>query len=140
MARTKYTTTLGFRINNPTNIRYSAVNNWQGQTGQRGGFCTFVRPSFCYRATSLILFRYISRGWDTTEELIKHWAPSTENNTEAYITFVCKKGGFRRDTRFTRYDKNMLIMLMIAMTQIECAGYTPDRSIVELGYDLAITR
>lgn len=139
MARLRYTTSIGFINNNPTNIRYSPRNNWKGQIGQKSGFCVFVSKSFCYRATSKILFKYISTGWDTIEQIINHWAPSSENNTEAYITFVCKKGGFRRATKLSKYDKSKIVMLMTAMSQIECAGYTPQRNIVELGYDLAVT-
>lgn len=139
MPRVRYNTTLGFINNNPTNIRHSVLNKWQGQTGQRKGFCVFSTKTWAFRATAKILFKYIERGNDTIEKMINAWAPQTENNTEAYITYVCKKTHIERKQKITKYNRNAICSIISAMCYVECAGYIPARNIVELGYDLAVT-
>lgn len=84
--------------NNILNIRYSKRNRWLGQDGQRRGFCNFKSFSYCVRA-GLILFCYSYRrqGLDTVEGIINRFAPPSENNTERYISFVCRKSFYNRD-------------------------------------------
>ncbi len=137
--REKYTTCVGYRNNNPTNIRYVESNKWQGMRGSRGGFCVFDSMSSCYRATAIILFKYIDRGDNTIEKMIRRWAPTTENPTESYIRYVCHKTGVARDYAITKYSRRILPKVIQAMCGFECAGFTPPLADVELGYDLAIT-
>ena len=78
--------------NNPLNIRYSKYNVWRGMTGSHKGFCVFANLSFGVRAAILLLktyyFKYHLR---TIRSIIERYAPSCENDTEAYISFVSKK-------------------------------------------------
>ena len=139
MARLRYTTSLGFRNNNPTNIRYDEHTKWKGQIGHRAGFCVFSGKEWAFRATFKILFKYIDRGQDSIEKIINTWAPPTENNTEAYITFVVKKTSIYRSQKISKYNRTAMVSIVKAMCQMECAGYTPQTNIVEIGYDLVLT-
>lgn len=77
--------------NNPLNIRYSRVNNWQGQTGRTKGFCNFSDVKYCIRAAFKILMSYRRRGVKSYREIIYAYAPPSENNTENYLRFVCQQ-------------------------------------------------
>lgn len=92
-AETAPTKAIGYRINNPLNIRYSTANNWKGQTGEQSGFCVFDSPENGLRAAMVNLKSYRKKGVITIGDIISRWAPPTENNTQNYIDFVCKKLG-----------------------------------------------
>lgn len=82
--------------NNPLNIRCSAAFNWVGQIGSTRGFCDFEDVVFCRRAGLYLLMRsYRRAGVIRLEDIIKRWAPSSENDTFAYIRFVCETTGFK---------------------------------------------
>lgn len=85
----------GLRRNNPGNVRTGQP--WQGLTEQQddSGFCTFVDPEHGIRAMMLILHTYAGRGITTIEGIITAWAPSEENNTEAYINDVVGRLGVK---------------------------------------------
>ena len=77
--------------NNPFNIRNNIGNNWLGQTGSNKGFCVFSRLEYGVRAACIIVCRsYRKRGILTIQEIINTFAPSSENDTDKYIVFVCK--------------------------------------------------
>lgn len=78
--------------NNPLNIRYSKKNNWKGQIGQTSGFCDFSDIEYGIRACLYLLKKsYKKRGLITYGELIKAYAPPTENNTNRYLSYICDK-------------------------------------------------
>lgn len=82
--------------NNPLNIRNSAAYNWVGQTGSTRGFCDFQAIEYCRRAGLYLLMRsYRRAGVIRLEDIIKRWAPSSENDTVSYIRFVCETTGFK---------------------------------------------
>ena len=74
---------------NPFNIRYSKRNKWLGQIGNLHGFCRFKDDSFGIRAAILLVRNYIRAGYNTPTRIITRFAPPFENNTDAYISFVC---------------------------------------------------
>ena len=80
---------LGARLNNPFNIRYSTSNNWLGQIGNVNGFCKFSLPFYGVRAFALLYRTYLRTGRNTIARFIRSYAPSVENNTGLYIKFVC---------------------------------------------------
>lgn len=106
---------LGIRLNNPLNIRYSYNNKWLGQTGSYFGFCEFESSDYGLRAAMLLLERYIVvyhlrfvRG------IINRFAPSVENNTEAYIRFVqtsLDKDGYDSYSPIEPYSNNFYILI-----------------------------
>lgn len=76
--------------NNPLNIRYSRLNKWKGQTGQRKGFCEFSSMYYGIRAALyLLIVSYSRRGIKTYREIIYAYAPPSENNSDNYLYFVC---------------------------------------------------
>ena len=88
--------------NNPLNIRTSAHYNWDGQTGATRGFCNFDGVEKCRRAGAYLLMRsYRRAGAKRLGDVIKRYAPPCENNTNAYISFVCKRTGFQPETELT---------------------------------------
>ena len=137
--RLEYTTTLGYMNHNPTNIRYSENNKWQGQIGSSKGFCVFNSEIMCYRATTKIIKKYIDRGENTVEKIITLWAPKSENPTEAYVRFICTKTGIKRNRPLSIYERRLIVAIIVAMTAFECRRYYPPISYVEAGYDLAVT-
>lgn len=77
--------------NNPFNIRFSNNNNWVGQLTSDNGFCTFRSIDFGVRAMLMILCRYNNIGISTIEGIINRFAPTSENPTSSYISFVCNR-------------------------------------------------
>lgn len=97
----------GLRNNNPGNIDYNPRNAWQGQLGIEVGvpkprFARFDTPENGIRALGKLLLNYRGKdgmpgvggpGIDTVLETINRWAPSVENNTQAYALAVAKRLG-----------------------------------------------
>jgi hypothetical protein len=81
----------GIRNNNPGNIKLGTA--WDGLSDEQNDdvFCQFKEPVWGIRALMRILlvyrFNYKIR---TIEDIIGRWAPPSENDTEAYINYVCK--------------------------------------------------
>lgn len=99
--------------NNPLNVRFSIKNLWKGQTGQRKGFATFSNLSFGIRAACIIIMRsYRKRGLVTPRQIIGTWAPPSENNTDGYLSFVCRMMDINPDSELSTLDYPMLIASM----------------------------
>ena len=82
--------------NNVLNIRTSSSFSWAGQNGSTKGFCNFEGIEMCRRAGLYLLMRsYRRAGVVKLAEVIKRWAPPTENNTSNYVDFVCKRSGLQ---------------------------------------------
>lgn len=80
---------LGINNNNPLNIRFSSLNKWIGLQGVNKGFCVFQSMDYGLRAGIITLRTYINKHHLTdVEDIIKRFAPSSENNTSSYISYV----------------------------------------------------
>lgn len=85
-------TTRGIRNNNPGNLRKSK-DQWLGMSKEQNdpSFITFDSMEYGCRALFKTLRTYVEqRGLNTVSEIIRRYAPSNENNTEAYINSVCQ--------------------------------------------------
>ena len=51
---------LGYRLNNPFNIRYNLLNEWVGQTKPICGFCSFISLKYGVRAFAILYRTYIN--------------------------------------------------------------------------------
>lgn len=112
----------GIRNNNPGNIRWGSKWNGLDPEGKKKDkeFCVFVDPVFGIRALTRLLMNYYRiYGIDTIRGVITRYAPSNENNTEAYINHVCKLMGVGPDDEVDLYDENTMRPLIKAIIQHE---------------------
>lgn len=110
----------GIRNNNPGNIRIGAA--WQGsiKPNTDGSFVQFETPQYGIRAMAKVLNTYNKRhGLKTIRDIIKRWAPSNENNTEAYVSAVSSFTSHAPDEEYDIYDPVKLRSLMVAITRVE---------------------
>ena len=78
--------------NNIFNIRHSDKYMWQGQTGQKKGFCEFQTKELGIRAWLILMRSYRRKyGCRTIRQIVTRFAPPSENNTERYIHY-CAEG------------------------------------------------
>lgn len=127
----------GIRNNNPLNIRIG--NNWWGEVDNQTDtqFEQFEKMEYGIRAAFIILRRYIEKyKRNTIELIINSWAPSSENNTKAYISTVAKKMGIDPTLELHYDDRRRMIDLASAMIEVEC-GCPVTREVIALGYDIA---
>lgn len=131
----------GLRNNNPGNLRVNPANNWRGKlTGSAKkdkAFEEFVSMAYGYRALMVNAYTLITRdGYDTIESFIEAWAPPKENDTEAYIRAVCRKLGADRRSKINYQDREYMIALASAISEVENAPYKAVRSDVEAGWEM----
>ncbi len=122
------TTPRGVRNRNPGNIDFNPRNDWQGQIGKEpnGRFAIFDTPENGIRALGKLLINYRGKegmpgvggkGIDTVLETINRWAPSNENDTQAYAAAVAKRIGVRTtdpiDIRNPATLKGMVVSIII---------------------------
>ena len=141
--------TRGMRNNNPLNIRrMSNKRLWQGQKEdtKEKEFCVFNALEMGYRAAWILLDNYLLWFAQHGEpycinSIINRWAPSTENNTRAYIGRVCKLTNMKGDEllRAPFLDKQKFMKIMAAMTCVENGISMDDVPLesIEKGFRLA---
>ena len=110
--------TRGIRNCNPGNIRKG--ENWEGMDEERtaleSSFCVFKETKWGIRALCRILLTYYRRdGLETVEEIIRRYAPSTENDTESYIKDVCQRTGFKAREKLRLQDRETMLKLIKAI-------------------------
>ena len=88
------------RNNNPLNIRRSK-DQWQGLDAKQNdsSFFKFESMAMGWRAAFIILTKtyYHKYRLFTIRKIIKRWAPSVENDTEAYVKRVSDLTGIDPD-------------------------------------------
>lgn len=127
----------GIRNNNPLNIRIGNV--WLGEVKHPTdkSFEQFISMEYGIRAGFVILRRYIRRyGIDTIAEIVSRWAPSSENNTKAYISAVTNRTHLNPDLPVRFEDKEVMCSIVSAMIEVECGCSVPMEKIKK-GYELA---
>jgi len=128
-------TTRGYRNNNPLNICHS-TDTFQGEIkGDDKAFKTFSSIRYGYRAAFVTLATYLSRGWNTIEKIVTHWAPPNENNTAGYIADVERWSGVPRNKLLTLADGADYILIVAAMSFVE-NGRNAAISEVTAGFNL----
>ena len=90
----------GIRNNNPLNIRRSK-DQWKGMAEVQNdrSFCQFETLEYGWRAAFYLLTRtyYHKYRLYTIRDIISRWAPSSENDTSAYIANVSRLTGIDPD-------------------------------------------
>lgn len=91
----------GVRNNNPFNIKRSQIV-WVGEIpdSQKTDkvFEQFKSLNLGLRAGIKLLRNYVRKGFNTPEKIISRFAPSSENNTKAYINYLVKQGFCKSST------------------------------------------
>lgn len=108
----------GIRNNNPGNIVRTS-DAWKGMSADQSGddhFVVFDAPVWGLRAMARVLRKYIASGADTVQEIIARWAPSNENDTDAYVAAVSQSMGVSPSDTVT---DALLPSLMAAITKHE---------------------
>ncbi|EBQ4836125.1 structural protein [Salmonella enterica subsp. arizonae] len=112
----------GIRNNNPGNIRWG--DDWKGLVPKEQrtdkAFCQFVTPEYGIRAMIVILRNYQRKhGLNTITDIINRWAPTNENNTQAYIDSVAKTTGTAPDQFVHTDDSRFMMKLLQAIIRHE---------------------
>lgn len=104
----------GLRNNNPGNVR-AAPN----AIGYDGSFPIFASAKDGNAAMARQLMLYGDRGNNTLNGIIHTYAPSNENDTQAYVNDVAKQTGFDPRARLDLSSPETLNKLMAAMIKHE---------------------
>ncbi|EAA6551606.1 structural protein [Salmonella enterica subsp. diarizonae] len=112
----------GIRNNNPGNIRWG--DDWKGLVpkSQRTDkdFCQFITPEYGIRAMIVILRNYQRKhDLNTINGIISRWAPTNENNTQAYIDSVAKATDTAPDQIIHTDDSRFMMKLLQAIIRHE---------------------
>lgn len=105
---------LGLRNNNPGNLR-AAPNT----SGGNGGFVQFPTAHDGLAALARQLQLYADRGNNTLSGILHSYAPSGENNTQAYIRNVSDSTGYPPRERLDMYNPEVLQQVMAAIIHHE---------------------
>lgn len=129
----------GLRNNNPGNIRDTG-QGWQGEipAQQRTDleFCQFVTIEYGYRALLKLLQNYHRvYGCQTLADYISRWAPSNENDTNAYLRAVCQDMDASATYVPDITDRETMCDLAAAISRVE-NGRPAVRAEVEGGWAL----
>lgn len=133
--------TLGYRNNNPLNIRYYAKNNWLGRLipNTDGVYEQFIEMPYGYRAAAFLLRKYITeQGLNTIDLIVNKWAPEGDgkNNPDAYAKSVSMTTGYSRSKVLTATAKEIKDLLY-AMAIVENGrNPLPNKNDIDLGYKL----
>lgn len=119
----------GYRNNNPGNIRElpGDKTDWVGErtTDDDPAFEEFETPADGFRALARTLLTYQRRHkLRTVSAIIARWAPPSENNTVAYVGFVCKALQVEPDEEIDVENRATLALLCNAIARKE-NGYRP---------------
>ncbi|WP_308719016.1 structural protein [Komagataeibacter xylinus] len=132
----------GIRNNNPGNLNFAHQPGAYLETGvSNPRFAAFPTMADGIRALRDQLLRYAARGLTTVSSIISVYAPSTENETAAYITTLCHHMGVQADTVLDLNDPATMAALIGGITTIENGpGHlTPARIDQALGVTPAAT-
>ncbi len=126
----------GIRNNNPLNIELG--DPWQGLSPRQtdGRFAQFDAPEYGFRAAAKVLNTYQGKhGLKTPREMISRWAPSHENNVDAYVNSVAKRSGLNPDKPIDLSKDGFRLLEAMALHE---NGVQPfDRATIEKGIEMA---
>lgn len=129
------------RNNNPMNIVKGSP--WQGlmplemmtpEQAAEDRFAVFSAPRWGFRAAAVTIITYFDKYQiDTIRGVIQRWAPPNENDTNAYIGFVCAHSGFASDEVLDLHSYDILFKILKAMSQEEAGAWYFNDTDIEAG-------
>lgn len=121
------------RRNNPGNIR-SGGARYKGEMGSQGGFRVFKDAAWGFRAMFVLLNTYRVRyGLRSIREMLNRYAPPIENDTEAYVGYVCTACRMSDYYPLDTEDHDDMVPVVRAMARME-QGHDVDPAAVEEGW------
>ena len=110
----------GLRNNNHGNIR-SNSDLFQGEVKSADPeFKQFRTMAYGYRAVFKILRNYDKKYFlHTIHDIITRWAPSSENNTVAYVKSVSTYSGIGADESIDTDNREIMIRIVAGMSRVE---------------------
>lgn len=106
------------RNNNPGNLEFRGQAGATREDGE-GRFAKFGSQEEGVAALARQLQLYGSRGIDTIEQIISKYAPSSENDTGAYIAAMVKRMGVSADQKLDLDDPQVLSGLIQGISRHE---------------------
>lgn len=132
--------TRGERNNNPGNIRFDSRWTWQGQIGKdKDGYLLFDTVENGIRAIGKDLLSKFSRGLNTVRKIIEVYAPSFENNTEAYISAVSRSLGVEDSAVIDLYKTGTMQAFITAIIKHENGRVSYSSSVINSGVRKALS-
>ena len=132
---------------NPGNIDRHAGVSWQGQSNDQSGdsrFVVFKTPEYGIRALAKVLLTYshnrrASDGTkiDTLTDIVERWAPTNENDTDAYIDHLVKLTGFDADKHINLDDFSTIKKVVKAIITHENGSQPYSDDVINAGIELA---
>jgi hypothetical protein len=129
----------GIRNRNPGNIRKSR-DRWKGLAPSQTdpAFFVFEAPIWGIRVMAVILRNYQRRhGLKTLSQIIRRWAPATENDTAAYLNAVARRVGASPRSILDLNEGSTLRDLIAAIIQHENGIQPYDLDTIDAAIDLA---
>jgi hypothetical protein len=126
----------GERNNNPLNIRLVNGTTWKGQRILQTDkdFVQFETITFGIRAAFKILAKYIEvYHLKTVEEIVRRWAPASENDTAAYVRSVLQWSHLGGKERISSTNAEQMERLVYAMARVE-TGKVLDAAVIHNGW------
>lgn len=137
----------GIRLNNPGLLRVNPANKWQGRAAphERSAaqalereFEVFLTPEWGIRAMAVLLTNYYDHhGLRTVRGIISRWAPSTENNVEAYVASVCQRIEEYPDAHLNLHDYAVMRSLVLAIIRHENGVQPYSEAVIRKGLAMA---
>lgn len=129
----------GLRNHNLLNIEKGEP--WQGLAPQQTDtrFCQFIADIYGYRAALVIIRNYMRKRppVDTVRKIINRWAPPSENNTTAYLDYVCKVGVLDPDKRLSwSKSREDICRLIWAMARYETGSMDISFGVIQNAFSL----
>lgn len=115
-------TTRAERNNNPGNLNYAGQTGAVLEDGSNARFAKFGSTAEGVSALAKQLQRYGERGLDTVSKIINKYAPSSENNTQAYIDALSKRLGVSGDQKLDLNDSSTLTGLIKGIARHEAGS------------------
>lgn len=128
------------RNNNPGNLNFAGQAGATLEEGSNARFAKFSSTAEGVSALAKQLQRYGERGLDTVSKIINKYAPSSENNTQAYIDALSKRLGVSGDQRLDLSDSTTLTGLIKGIARHEAGSDYLSDSDVMTGLSMAGVR